>query len=312
MAACGRLLVVALLVAVAFVPAAVTATRLLQRFGDDDFFDTDTEDKAFGSRNDDLHANHTHGKQSPHAGGYKAGDSNSDDRWDTTQQKPATHDNSRGSNGDDNQPAEQQPSWSSPTKDQDSAPKSTPRKTSSRRRSDGGDSGSENTPQDSGSSPSTPKDTEATPADSTKGSSGTLSDPELQKALDVHNSLRAKHGASPLVWSTQLATQAQNWAKGCSHSHSIKDDNWIYGESIQWGVPNFEAAIMEWYSEVSKYHGQPQCYSDETAHFSQIVWKATKNLGCGYSSCPDKMKFYVCQYTPGNGEQGSCQQNVQA
>jgi len=145
--------------------------------GDDDFFDTDTEDKAFGSRNDDLHANHTHGKQSPHAGGYKAGDSNSDDRWDTTQQKPATHDNSRGSNGDDNQPAEQQPSWSSPTKDQDSAPKSTPRKTSSRRRSDGGDSGSENTPQDSGSSPSTPKDTEATPADSTKGSSGTLSDP---------------------------------------------------------------------------------------------------------------------------------------
>lgn len=44
---------------------------------------------------------------------------------------------------------------------------------------------------------------------------------ELQKALDVHNSLRAKHGASPLVWSTQLATQAQNWAKGCSHSHSI-------------------------------------------------------------------------------------------
>jgi len=37
----------------------------------------------------------------------------------------------------------------------------------------------------------------------------------------VHNSLRAKHGASPLVWSTQLATQAQNWAKGCSHSHSI-------------------------------------------------------------------------------------------
>lgn len=34
MAACGRLLVLALLVAVAFVPPAVTATRLLRRFGE--------------------------------------------------------------------------------------------------------------------------------------------------------------------------------------------------------------------------------------------------------------------------------------
>jgi len=23
--------------------------------------------------------------------------------------------------------------------------------------------------------------------------------------------------------------------------------------------------------QVSKYHGQPQCYSDETAHFSQVI-----------------------------------------
>jgi len=40
------------------------------------------------------------------------------------------------------------------------------------------------------------------------------------EALARHNNFRALHGASPLVWSADLATAANTWASKCVFKHS--------------------------------------------------------------------------------------------
>lgn len=42
-----------------------------------------------------------------------------------------------------------------------------------------------------------------------------------------------------------------------------------------------------------------------TGHFTQVVWKATKRLGCGQAG-----KFVVCNYYPAGNVQGQFRDNV--
>jgi len=46
------------------------------------------------------------------------------------------------------------------------------------------------------------------------------SDPIMNEALTGHNSFRALHNASALVWSDDLAAAAKSWASGCVFEHS--------------------------------------------------------------------------------------------
>jgi uncharacterized protein YkwD len=53
------------------------------------------------------------------------------------------------------------------------------------------------------------------------GSSGA----NMPAILNLHNSLRAKHSASPLSWSPELASAAQAWADRCVFQHSGGGEN---------------------------------------------------------------------------------------
>ncbi|MCI5139186.1 MAG: hypothetical protein D3922_12405, partial [Candidatus Electrothrix sp. AR1] len=33
-------------------------------------------------------------------------------------------------------------------------------------------------------------------------------------------------------------------------------------------------------------------------HYTQVVWRSTKEVGCGMASCNDKAQLWVCQYNP--------------
>ena len=53
------------------------------------------------------------------------------------------------------------------------------------------------------------------------GSNGSqASDADINEYLSAHNSVRARHGASPLTWSNTLAAAAQKWSNGCVFQHS--------------------------------------------------------------------------------------------
>lgn len=62
---------------------------------------------------------------------------------------------------------------------------------------------------------------------------------------------------------------------------------------------DWEAIVDLWYNEVSSYDfDHPSPYIN-TSHFTQIVWKDTSSIGCGFSFCPNiNYYIYVCEYEP--------------
>lgn len=50
--------------------------------------------------------------------------------------------------------------------------------------------------------------------------SGTTSPSDIDTYLSSHNTVRAEHGAVPLVWNTTLASAAQTWVDRCVFVHS--------------------------------------------------------------------------------------------
>ena len=67
------------------------------------------------------------------------------------------------------------------------------------------------------SSPNVPK---LVTTESSAMSKATTSYPDVRAYLSAHNNLRAKYGASPLVWNSELANKAQQWVNGCEFRHS--------------------------------------------------------------------------------------------
>jgi hypothetical protein len=58
--------------------------------------------------------------------------------------------------------------------------------------------------------------------------------------------------------------------------------------------PNFAAAFKGWVDEEAQYAWDGQ-FSYSTGHFTQISWKDSTQIGCGYApGC----SLYVCHYDP--------------
>jgi uncharacterized protein YkwD len=121
---------------------------------------------------------------------------------------------------------------------------------------------------------------------------------QQQETLSVHNQLRKKHAAPPLQWSNQLAHYAANYASRCEFKHSHGQ----YGENLAAGYPTATAAIKKWYSEIKDYSYQHARFSSNTGHFTQVVWKASTQLGCAIVTCNGKNgtpgNYLVCEYNP--------------
>ncbi|KAI9006614.1 CAP domain-containing protein [Phycomyces nitens] len=119
------------------------------------------------------------------------------------------------------------------------------------------------------------------------------------EVLKAHNKLRAKHGAPALKWSTTLAKYAQEWTNKCEFQHSQGP----YGENLAMGYSSFTKAINGWYNEESSYDYNNPGFGMKTGHFTQVVWKATTEVGCGVATCANQgnARLYVCSYRePGN------------
>jgi uncharacterized protein YkwD len=119
-----------------------------------------------------------------------------------------------------------------------------------------------------------------------------------REALSAHNKFRARHHAPNLVWDEALATYAERYANKCRFQHSSSP----YGENLAAGYPSITASINKWYSEQTNYSYNRPRFSMNTGHFTQVIWKASTKLGCGYVACNGKNgtpgKYLVCEYSP--------------
>jgi uncharacterized protein YkwD len=137
---------------------------------------------------------------------------------------------------------------------------------------------------------------------------------DVEAALAAHNAARARHCAPALVWSKKLAASAQRWAdtlkrRDCAFEHT---PNARYGENLAAGTSGMmdaERVVGMWYDEVSSFDFEKGGFSAKTGHFTQVVWKATREVGCGVSRC-NGMDVWVCQYDPPGNVRGRYRENV--
>jgi pathogenesis-related protein 1 len=135
-----------------------------------------------------------------------------------------------------------------------------------------------------------------------------LTPEEVQILMTLHTSIRAEVKAQPLTWSKELAAYAQKWADHlaatkCDLAHRPSSGEWkqIYGENLFVGSAKFFTvadAVKLWESEKKNYRGQAiNSGSANSGHYTQLVWKNTKQAGCGKALCKDNL-IVVCNYDP--------------
>jgi pathogenesis-related protein 1 len=127
--------------------------------------------------------------------------------------------------------------------------------------------------------------------------------------LDGHNKARAEVGVPPLVWNNTLAAYARNYANkripDCKMVES--DPDGPYGECLAEGYGDFKAAdvVKGWVSEKQYYdHKSNKCIGGECGHYTQVVWRDTKYLGCARAKCNNGWMFVTFNYFPSGNYYG--------
>ncbi|XP_073999857.1 salivary antigen-5-like isoform X1 [Rhodnius prolixus] len=158
-----------------------------------------------------------------------------------------------------------------------------------------------------------------------------IDEKDKQLLLKEHNQYREKVAAGQeppqpkaenmilLTWDSDAALQAKAWASGCDYGHNnpeIKKTKKPMGQNIYMksstengGLEKtFKKYIPEmvkgWYDEV-KLYTFGDAFSVKTGHYTQIVWKNTTKVGCGYSYFKERTQgndwysgYLVCNYSP--------------
>lgn len=119
--------------------------------------------------------------------------------------------------------------------------------------------------------------------------------------VDTHNDVRAAVGVGPVSWDDNLAVYAQNYAYSKIETCEMEHSNGPYGENLAEGYGEMTAveAVKFWATEKKFYnHHLNQCVGDECGHYTQIVWRDTKNIGCARVKCENNWVFVICSYYP--------------
>ena len=136
--------------------------------------------------------------------------------------------------------------------------------------------------------------------------------------LDRHNLYRAKHQADNLERLAALETIAQAYSEKLAtlgylvHSGNTLNGNYI-GENLYFG---YNAGYLgtkpvdAWYDEIKDYDFAKSEFSSATGHFTQVVWKNSKQVGCGVACNVQEYCYVTCNYYPGGNYLGQFKTNV--
>jgi uncharacterized protein YkwD len=123
-----------------------------------------------------------------------------------------------------------------------------------------------------------------------------------QELLAAHNRWRQRYGVEALSWSPAVAAHAQEWADrlaadGMKLRHRQPNP---YGENLYWskGKARTPAEVVDaWGAEERFFDPKANNWWPKAGHFSQMVWRSTRRLGCGVARSGAE-EIWVCNYDP--------------
>jgi pathogenesis-related protein 1 len=137
----------------------------------------------------------------------------------------------------------------------------------------------------------------------------------VREALESHNRERHRVGAGDLAWDAKLAGLAQEWARhlcrggksppSLQHRPSTPGGP---GENLWAGFTTegvrfpIRDAVQSWAGERRYYDERSgRCKGGVCGHYTQLVWRDTKKVGCGVATCPAgafTATVWTCNYSP--------------
>jgi uncharacterized protein YkwD len=141
----------------------------------------------------------------------------------------------------------------------------------------------------------------------------TTSEKFLQEALTSHNNFRKKHGANPLTLSRDLCKVSQAWANKIAAQGKMEHSSSGFGENCYWGsheVTDGKDPVEYWYAEVKDFNWSKIDHQKGTGHFTQVIWKDSKELGIALARGKDGSSYVVANYSPAGNFLGQFAENV--
>ena len=153
---------------------------------------------------------------------------------------------------------------------------------------------------------------------------GGVGEPAALEGITLaHNQARAavqtQPPLPPLAWSPELAATAAAWIAQCrdtdaptgliDHNPGRSDGHPYYvGENIfaSGGQADPQQAVQLWVQEQANYDYATNACNGVCGHYTQVVWRATLEVGCAVGNCPG-LQFpgsLVCNYGPGGNSGG--------
>ena len=135
--------------------------------------------------------------------------------------------------------------------------------------------------------------------------------------LRLHNDARRSFGVVPLAWNEALASEARGYAATMAATGIYQHDQTPgrrkrMGENL-WrgprGVFSFDVMVGVMVAESRLFHrgAFPNVSTtrnwQDVSHYTQIVWPATTEVGCGLASSATT-DYFVCRYAPTGNKDG--------
>ena len=142
---------------------------------------------------------------------------------------------------------------------------------------------------------------------------------KLKEVLQIHNDYRKIHSSPPLILNDALSKIAEEVA---NHLINDKNDNlddslFIY-KNHPLGVNIYtnknhkspEEICKEWYNENKNYKYDIDKFQKNTIHFTQMVWKNTKEVGFVFTTKKGKKCCGIALYYPAGNIFDEFKENV--
>eukprot|EP00929_Paragymnodinium_shiwhaense_P110140 TRINITY_DN76897_c0_g1_i1.p1 TRINITY_DN76897_c0_g1~~TRINITY_DN76897_c0_g1_i1.p1 ORF type:complete len:687 (-),score=146.05 TRINITY_DN76897_c0_g1_i1:25-2085(-) len=138
----------------------------------------------------------------------------------------------------------------------------------------------------------------------------TPAEPDEQQWLKTINEFRCMHGVPPVKWNEKMAGESLEWVKKFpplkhSDSYNLKPpcaENLAHTTMVK----DIRGRVADWYEESKHCDKFPGCEKSSKAgktvgHFTAMVWKGVKEIGCAAHESQKDQWFYLCRFASGPG-----------